>query len=140
MILLVSVCGGDGTVGWVLSEIDNINWSSHGKPPVGIIPLGTGNDLSRSLYWGGRYKDKPIKKVLHDVEMANIEPMDRWSLDLSAKKDAEKHPKARDEDFKVLDANYQDRRKRKLAEAMYIRDLKPALNKQKESYKLTLFA
>jgi hypothetical protein len=51
-----------------------------------------------------------------------------------------KHPKAKDEDFKVLDANYQDRRKRKLAEAMYIRDLKPALNKQKESYKLTLFA
>ena len=29
--------------------------------------------------------------------MANIEPMDRWSLDLSAKKDAEKHPKARDD-------------------------------------------
>ena len=51
-----------------------------------------------------------------------------------------KHPKAKDGDFKILDMNYQDRRKRKLAEAMYIRDLKPALNKQKDSFKLTLFA
>ena len=38
------------------------------------------------------------------------------------------------------DPNYSDRRKRKLAEAMFIRDLKPTLNKQKESYKLALFA
>ena len=51
-----------------------------------------------------------------------------------------KHPKARDQDFEVLATNYQDRRKRRLAEAMFIRDLKPALNQQKESYKLTLFA
>eukprot|EP00090_Calanus_glacialis_P004663 TRINITY_DN13516_c0_g1_i1.p1 TRINITY_DN13516_c0_g1~~TRINITY_DN13516_c0_g1_i1.p1 ORF type:complete len:399 (+),score=94.60 TRINITY_DN13516_c0_g1_i1:67-1263(+) len=95
--LRVIACGGDGTVGWVLSEIDNVIWSEHGKPPIAIIPLGTGNDLSRSLYWGGRYKDKPIQKVLHDVEMANIEPMDRWKLDLTATNDGEKHSKARDD-------------------------------------------
>ena len=51
-----------------------------------------------------------------------------------------KHPRAKDEDFKVLATNYPDRRKRRLAEAMFIRDLKPSLNKQKESYKLSLFA
>ena len=51
-----------------------------------------------------------------------------------------KHPRAREENFKVLATNYQDRRKRKLAEAMYIRDLKPSLNKQKDSFKLALFA
>ena len=50
-----------------------------------------------------------------------------------------RHPKAKRENFKILATNYPDRRKRKLAEAMYIRDLKPSLNKQKESYKLTLF-
>ena len=51
-----------------------------------------------------------------------------------------KHPRAKDEDFEVLASNYGDRRKRKLAEAMFIRDLKPTLNQQKESFKLTLFA
>jgi len=93
--LRVIVCGGDGTVGWVLSQIDNVQWSAH-QPPVAIIPLGTGNDLSRSLHWGGRYKDKPIKKVLHDVEVANIEKLDRWRLELEVKTGLEKHPKATD--------------------------------------------
>ena len=51
-----------------------------------------------------------------------------------------KHPRAKESDFEVLATNYPDRRKRKLAEAMFIRDLKPTLNKQKESYKLALFA
>ena len=50
-----------------------------------------------------------------------------------------KHPRAKDDDFEVLATNYPDRRRRKLAEAMYIRDLKPSLNQQKESYKLALF-
>ena len=51
-----------------------------------------------------------------------------------------KHPKAKRKDFRILATNYEDRRKRRLAEAMFIRDLKPSLNKQKDSYKLTLFA
>ena len=50
-----------------------------------------------------------------------------------------KHPRAKYENFEILATNYPNRRKRKLAEAMYIRDLKPTLNKQKESYKLALF-
>lgn len=51
-----------------------------------------------------------------------------------------KHPRAKDGNFEILATNYADRRRRKLAEALYIRDLKPSLNKQKESYKLKLFA
>ena len=50
-----------------------------------------------------------------------------------------KHPRAKDEDFEILATGYGDRRRRKLAEAMYIRDIKHSLNKQKESYKLALF-
>ena len=53
---------------------------------------------------------------------------------------ATKHPRAKDEGFQVLATGYEDRRRRRLAEAMYIRDLKPSLNQQKESYKLKLFS
>ena len=52
---------------------------------------------------------------------------------------ATKHPRANKKNFVILAKNYENRRKRKLAEAMFIRDLKPTLNKQKDSYKLVLF-
>ena len=51
-----------------------------GRPSIGIIPLGTGNDLSRSLNWGGKYKSKPLKKFLMDIGKANKVTMDRWTL------------------------------------------------------------
>ena len=50
------------------------------RPAIGIIPLGTGNDLSRSLNWGGKYRDKPLRKVLLDIAKASVTDMDRWSL------------------------------------------------------------
>ena len=50
-----------------------------------------------------------------------------------------KHPRAKETNFEVLAINYPNRRKRKLAEAMFIRDEKPSLNVQKDSYKLALF-
>jgi len=51
-----------------------------------------------------------------------------------------KHPRAEDAHFEVLATGCGNRRKRRLAGAMYIRDMKPALNIQKESYRLALFS
>ena len=39
--LRILVCGGDGTVGWLLETLDNMGLSSK-NIPVGTIPLGTG--------------------------------------------------------------------------------------------------
>lgn len=39
--------GGDGTVASVINFIKEFDWN----PPIAILPLGTGNDLSRELGW-----------------------------------------------------------------------------------------
>ena len=54
-------------------------------PSIGIIPLGTGNDLSRSLNWGGKYRDKPLRKVLLDMAKADVAYLDRWTLQVDMK-------------------------------------------------------
>ncbi|XP_040570134.1 eye-specific diacylglycerol kinase [Lepeophtheirus salmonis] len=71
-------CGGDGTVGWLLSVLDKIEVDS--TATVGVLPLGTGNDLSRSLGWGGGYIDEPISKILNGLQTATEVKMDRWIL------------------------------------------------------------
>nr|NP_001097219.1 diacyl glycerol kinase, isoform E [Drosophila melanogaster]Q01583.5 RecName: Full=Diacylglycerol kinase 1; Short=DAG kinase 1; Short=DGK 1; Short=Diglyceride kinase 1 [Drosophila melanogaster]ABV53719.1 diacyl glycerol kinase, isoform E [Drosophila melanogaster] len=77
----VICCGGDGTVGWVLEAMDSIELAS--QPAIGVIPLGTGNDLARCLRWGGGYEGENIPKLMDKFRRASTVMLDRWSIEVT---------------------------------------------------------
>ncbi|XP_031653450.1 diacylglycerol kinase delta isoform X1 [Oncorhynchus kisutch] len=75
----ILVCGGDGSVGWVLSEIDTL--TLHKQCQLGVLPLGTGNDLARVLGWGSACDDDAqLPQILEKLERASTKMLDRWSI------------------------------------------------------------
>jgi diacylglycerol kinase (ATP) len=69
----VVCCGGDGTVAWVLSALDEFVFKE--RPKIAVIPLGTGNDLSRSLGWGpGFHSAADVEELIKDFDSA----VEKW--------------------------------------------------------------
>lgn len=89
----VLACGGDGTCGWIFSSLDKV-WStvlgisSKGRVyspqykdhlPLAIMPLGTGNDLSRQFGWGGAFESHMKEKsMITSVQTSKLTSLDRW--------------------------------------------------------------
>ena len=48
-----------------------------GCAQVGVIPLGTGNDLARVFGWGGGYSGEDLKKLMKKFAKAKTMLLDR---------------------------------------------------------------
>ncbi|ONK78893.1 uncharacterized protein A4U43_C01F730 [Asparagus officinalis] len=85
--LRIMVAGGDGTVGWVLGSAGELHLQNRlPVPPTGIIPLGTGNDLSRTFGWGGSFPfawKSIIKRVLLRAATGTTSHLDSWHVTVS---------------------------------------------------------
>lgn len=52
-------------------------------PAVGIIPLGTGNDLARSLGWGPALTETAqLSEYVRRAQLAEVKEVDQWKLTL----------------------------------------------------------
>lgn len=83
----IMAAGGDGTVGWILGSIVELCLENHKRiPPVGVIPLGTGNDLARSFGWGGSFPilwRSAVKRYLDRAVSGQICRLDSWQIMLT---------------------------------------------------------
>lgn len=77
--LKVVVGGGDGTVSSISSVVRDLLGE---KVPVIPMPLGTGNDLSRAIGWGGALNT--VEELHHYIQKLQGRPkatyIDRWSI------------------------------------------------------------
>lgn len=98
----VLVCGGDGTVAWVLDVIERQNFES--PPPVAILPLGTGNDMSRVLHWGRGFSivdgQGGLSTLLHDIDQAAVTMLDRWKVNIR-EENTEHYPRKEQSKFMI---------------------------------------
>lgn len=73
----VLVAGGDGTCNLVVQILQSFPW----KVCMIHIPIGTGNELARSLGWGGScHTLTELQRLVAYVGVANIEALDIWNV------------------------------------------------------------
>lgn len=60
----------------MLSEVDKENFLD--VPGVAILPLGTGNELSRTLGCGTTYDNEPLDNFIKSVIKGRLVTIDRY--------------------------------------------------------------
>lgn len=91
--LRIMVCGGDGTVSWIIATLEKLKLKRK-WPPIAILPLGTGNDLARIHGWGGGYNNESLIGILEQVADSYISLLDRWEMTIENRKGKVKEVKS----------------------------------------------
>eukprot|EP00475_Leptophrys_vorax_P015064 TRINITY_DN2139_c0_g2_i1.p1 TRINITY_DN2139_c0_g2~~TRINITY_DN2139_c0_g2_i1.p1 ORF type:complete len:544 (-),score=149.51 TRINITY_DN2139_c0_g2_i1:49-1680(-) len=73
--------GGDGTIKWVCDLLqDHLGFTTENMPPVGVLPLGTGNELGRCIGWGAGLSMKDFGSVIQNIAEGPEVMLDRWTM------------------------------------------------------------
>mmetsp|Transcript_65916 Transcript_65916/g.157619 ORF Transcript_65916/g.157619 Transcript_65916/m.157619 type:complete len:420 (-) Transcript_65916:49-1308(-) len=92
-LVRVIVGGGDGSVMWVAGEAEKHGVDVATQMALGIIPLGTGNDFSRHLGWGGtnprpkslrRNNYRRVVQLMQRFAVGLPEPFDVWKITIES--------------------------------------------------------
>jgi len=83
--LRIAIGGGDGTVGWILEMLDQLDDEGEipmeSYPPVSALPYGVGNDIARVLGYTAPFSSpEEIKKFLVCLMESRIIDLDRWEF------------------------------------------------------------
>ncbi len=88
------VAGGDGTFSWVATSVERQNLR-HVR--LTLIPLGSGNDMSRALGWGRKYPgDSAIKNYVEWIKTSPKHTLDVWKLNAVEDEEKVKASKGKD--------------------------------------------
>lgn len=77
----IVVAGGDGTIGLSLQGLVK---GDHTRCALGVIPLGTGNDLARELRLLGEFERGGVDSLLETFLLDRTAPLDLWSVNGSS--------------------------------------------------------
>ncbi len=66
------------TIRWIIQACLAVGFPQ--MPPMGIIPLGTGNDLARMFGWGKGYSGEPLTAYVEGAIHAIPKSMDLYVL------------------------------------------------------------
>lgn len=50
------------------------------RPPMAVLPLGTGNDIARVLGWGPGFNNEPLVDLVAETLRAKPVQVDRWEV------------------------------------------------------------
>lgn len=75
------VAGGDGTLG---QAMEGLRRSDNHQAALGVIPLGTGNDLARELDLLKLFHEKGFKALLESLLRDRVVPLDLWRVGAGA--------------------------------------------------------